>query len=1152
MFLKHFCRLEIVEAACLAGYAHELHDDMLLAKKIFPYSELVRQFHKLVHEAIVTLAGSGQLTFQCALNAAGNGQGLINGIAQEMLDEYYANNLRDGIPDVWMVHTNKDEVMDSLYVQYLGHWGGVFSVAISNRDDIVMTGGADCSCRLYDATSGNEVKRVDGHVEAVLKVNFSLDNKKIITSSADMTAIIWDVQTGDPLTRLEGHDGEVLDGIFLSSYLALTASNDSSLRSWKVDTGQVVKTFIGHKSAVTCCISMAKGIQAVSGSFDKSIRIWEIETGRELLMLAGHNGVIYNMDLSRDQRRLLSCASDQLVKVWDLDEGLEIETLHLHEYAVTACSFDPTGAWIVTGGIDKTVRVFELNASGGTDAVVVGDHKAAVCSIKFSNDGDFILSAGADGVVSKWEWAIAHQVATDSTPDHTQPICHVEFSATGKHCASLSSDGVTILRVLDWRCCTLVAHQLTDDKDPATACKFAPNGWTVATLHAFGSLLWDTKTGSLVGRFAQVFNLHSLNYPEEVEYGVAPPLSPLVKPDGDIAADIAEEELKKRDPKAFNEVQMQILHAHAKDRFKKRFRADYLNIARQLDNLEGGRSVNWRDARDALDNVLKEEERKAAEKQRREHEAELEARRIQKHHEQEALKRKAEEMRQKLATDAEAAIDKLMSEFRFCEHCGVPWISQATSCLECGSTAAVTTSDGFFGSCKHCESSWVRQAMYCHRCGSERELDAEEEARELGIGESTDERDQDPVYSRPLTMRPLSQRKDPGSMLSDGLHVWFDALHRIVTGTDVEVSLVKKLVQADVSLLAQGKLNAEISVFGRELTKDEREAWNWNLDAAGDGNPTELPLKQGRTDEVADKGGHSIEGLAIVEDVKGIKEGNQEAGLAQQVKPKSIFQSFNALAGIGKSLIVNRRATATEGDTCADKAPIMTKDENGLSITAKDPSIVGTVGADKQVSIAIENRKEDSKAHAKSRAQVQREKTLMKRRIIKDMLGAEVEVVVLGQAVTGEEGDRDREATWHGPKKNALERQLVKAESAKKKALEESLQEFLRREGYGEIPDHVDKTACEVPDHVHKTACEVIRGDVAETAAAVTLIEDSPCETDAIVTKGVAIWMKGIAGVLTGQAQQVRILMIASLSLSIIASSSFSSMASSLCNRVGL
>ena len=106
-------------------------------------------------------------------------------------------------------------------------------------------------------------------------------------------------------------------------------------------------------------------------------------------------------------------------------------------------------------------------------------------------------------------------------------------------------------------------------------------------------------------------------------------------------------------------------------RFKKRFRADYLNIARQLDNLEGGRSVNWRDARDALDKVLKEEERKSAEKQRREHEAELEARRIQKHHEQEALKRKAEEMRQKLATDAEAAILPSNVSFVLCGLGGV-------------------------------------------------------------------------------------------------------------------------------------------------------------------------------------------------------------------------------------------------------------------------------------------------------------------------------------------------------------------------------------------------------------------------------------------------------------------------------------------------
>jgi len=886
--------------------------------------------------------------------------------------------------------------MDSLYVQYLGHWGGVFSVTISNRDDIVVTGGADCSVRLYDATSGNEVRRVDGHVEAVLRVSFSQNNRKIVSSSADMTAIIWDTATGDPLTRLEGHEGEVLDAIFLTDMVIMTASNDSTLRTWKVDTGQVIRVFSGHKSAVTCCISMAKGIQAISSSFDKTIRIWEVDSGLELLMLAGHDGVIYRMDLSRDQRKLLSCASDQMVKVWDLDEGLEIETLHLHNYAVTACAFDPTGCWIVTGGIDKTVRLFELMSTG--DAVIIGEHTAAVCNIRFSNEGDFILSAGADGIVSKWEWAVAHQVATDSTPDHTNPICHVEFSSTGQHLISLSSDGVTILRVLDWQCCTLIAHQLTDAKDPATACKFAPNGLTVATLQAFGTLLWDTKTGNIVGRFAQVFDLYSLEFPEEIEYAVAPPMSPLVQPDGDMAEEAAKEELALQDSNAFNHAQIEILKYHAKDRHKKRFRADYLVIAREINHLEGGREVDWRAAREELNRLTKEEEQKAAEEQQRKEEEARAARELKKREELEELKRKAEMAKEQASREAERAIERLMGDFRFCEHCGTHWITSADSCSECNHSGPINLSEGSFGSCKHCESVWTREGNFCYRCGSERDRDAEEEALELGIGNSADEIDGMPAPANVKGPAPTSvkrsEKKGAEGMFEDGLHIWFDALKSIISGTESEVAIVRSLVQADTATLAQGKLNAEISVFGRELSTAEREAFEWNLEA-NVGPEHKEPMGAVQSGD-APEGAQPDENINILETADNAKDAAQHGGKKMPLFSSAVAKG--ALASMKKSFSFVNKAKAADSKI---------ESKENAETNEKDGKVDAFTSGEKQTPVAEHKRKDlaAAKAQAKTAAAERKASHVAKQALLHEMMQRDAEIAIFGNEL--EQNERD-------------------------------------------------------------------------------------------------------------------------------------------------
>ena len=160
---------------------------------------------------------------------------------------------------------------------------------------------------------------------------------------------------------------------------------------------------------------------------------------------------------------------------------------------------------------------------------------------------------------------------------------------------------------------------------------------------------------------------------------------------------------------------------------------------------------------------------------------------------------------------------------------------------------------------------------------------------------------------------------------------------------------------------------------------------------------------------------------------------------------------------------------------------------------------------------------EESSEHLKMQAQ-SRSKTALqerknspalgKRQIVADMLRDEVEVAVLGHTVLGPEGDRV--ATWRGPKKFALQRRLAKTEIAKKKALNKSLQEFLTKESYGKIPDDIQAGT----HHISQT-------DDTMTANAMTPVEKLPRHTDSIVTKGVAIWMKGIATVLTGQGQDV-------------------------------
>jgi hypothetical protein len=101
-----------------------------------------------------------------------------------------------------------------------------------------------------------------------------------------------------------------------------------------------------------------------------------------------------------------------------------------------------------------------------------------------------------------------------------------------------------------------------------------------------------------------------------------------------------------------------------------------------------------------------------------------------------------------------------------------------------------------------------------------------------------------------------------------------------------------------------------------------------------------------------------------------------------------------------------------------------------------------------------------------------------------------------------------------GPKKNSLKKQLIKAASIKKKALEHYLQTFLKHEGYGDIPKGLFSLESKASTNdVEKNETIAEKNE--------TIIEEPPSESSMILTKGLSLWMSGIAKVLTGSHEEI-------------------------------
>jgi WD40 repeat protein len=68
--------------------------------------------------------------------------------------------------------------------------------------------------RVWDASTGEELKELKGHTDWVRSVAFSPDGKHIVSGSGDNSVRVWDASTGDKLKELKGHTNQVTSVAF--------------------------------------------------------------------------------------------------------------------------------------------------------------------------------------------------------------------------------------------------------------------------------------------------------------------------------------------------------------------------------------------------------------------------------------------------------------------------------------------------------------------------------------------------------------------------------------------------------------------------------------------------------------------------------------------------------------------------------------------------------------------------------------------------------------------------------------------------------------------------------------------------------------------------------------------------------------------------
>jgi WD40 repeat protein len=129
--------------------------------------------------------------------------------------------------------------------------------------------------KVWDASSGTEVRTMTSEDGPVLCVEFSPDGKLIASGNHIVTAKVWDVATGAELVTLNGHDGAVCSIAFSpDGRRIITGCDDKTARVWDVATGAELLSLTCN-SEVHCATFNANGSVVAAGAVDGTVFLWD-------------------------------------------------------------------------------------------------------------------------------------------------------------------------------------------------------------------------------------------------------------------------------------------------------------------------------------------------------------------------------------------------------------------------------------------------------------------------------------------------------------------------------------------------------------------------------------------------------------------------------------------------------------------------------------------------------------------------------------------------------------------------------------------------------------------------------------------------------------------------------------------------------------
>jgi len=289
------------------------------------------------------------------------GQGHVDGVyslakSQNMLSTM-ASGSGDGVVKVWDLGSQEERW------QTKAHDGIVRGLCYTPTNQLLSCA-SDGTVKLWQPYASKEEQLVQTYYSSngggLVSIDHHRDDSRFVTAGTNLE--VWDTERSKPVTSLSWGADNLNSVRFNQTETSLCAStgNDRSIVIYDLRTSSPVQKMVSALNNNSLAWNPMEAFVFAAASED-------------------HNVYLYDM---RNMKRALNVYQDHVAAVLDVD-------------------FSPTGQELVSGGYDRTIRIFNAREGHSRD-VYHTKRMQRVFSVRFSMDNRYVASGSDDGNVRLW------------------------------------------------------------------------------------------------------------------------------------------------------------------------------------------------------------------------------------------------------------------------------------------------------------------------------------------------------------------------------------------------------------------------------------------------------------------------------------------------------------------------------------------------------------------------------------------------------------------------------------------------------------------------------------------------------------------------------------------------------------------------------